>query len=343
MRVPRVPALVLAALAPLAAAAADEPAYPHGTFTGDCTTCHDAERWKPAKIAKSFAHPSRFPLRGAHATVACRDCHLDLDFTQAPKACADCHKDPHLGELGTDCVRCHTERNFLDRSSQLELHRLTRFPLTGAHAAEECEACHKPQPQGALKWVNTPVDCQACHLARYEATTAPNHAQIGFPTDCAMCHRPTAWELAKFDHALTGFPLTGAHRTVPCQSCHAGSQGPPPTACYGCHKADYDGTTDPSHTGAAFPTDCTLCHTTTTWQGAVFTQHDSLYFPIYSGSHNGRWTACTDCHNNPSSYAAFTCLTCHDKTTTDSHHTGVTGYVYDSNACYSCHPRGSSN
>jgi hypothetical protein len=36
----------------------------------------------------------------------------------------------------------------------------------------------------------------------------------------------------------------------------------------------------------------------------------------------------------------FTCLTCHSKSQADSNHRGRAGYVYDSNACYSCHPRG---
>jgi hypothetical protein len=36
----------------------------------------------------------------------------------------------------------------------------------------------------------------------------------------------------------------------------------------------------------------------------------------------------------------FYCLSCHDKATTDSHHSGVSGYQYSSPACYSCHPTG---
>jgi len=41
----------------------------------------------------------------------------------------------------------------------------------------------------------------------------------------------------------------------------------------------------------------------------------------------------------------FDCLSCHphdDKATTDSQHQGRNGYVYESNACYDCHPRGRS-
>jgi hypothetical protein len=40
-------------------------------------------------------------------------------------------------------------------------------------------------------------------------------------------------------------------------------------------------------------------------------------------------------------YTVFSCVTgCHSRASTDSHHSGVNGYRYDSAACYSCHPTG---
>jgi hypothetical protein len=50
--------------------------------------------------------------------------------------------------------------------------------------------------------------------------------------------------------------------------------------------------------------------------------------------------ACNQCHTNPSSYASFTCTICHTQATTNSHHTGVSGYTWSSPACYQCHPNG---
>jgi hypothetical protein len=110
-----------------------------------------------------------------------------------------------------------------------------------------------------------------------------------------------------------------------------------PRACYGCHKADYDGTTDPKHSTAGFPTTCDTCHKATdaTWSQGRF---DHTWFPITSGAHANR--ACSECHTNPSNYSIFTCTTCHGRAETDSHHRGVSGYVYSSPACYSCHPNG---
>jgi hypothetical protein len=113
--------------------------------------------------------------------------------------------------------------------------------------------------------------------------------------------------------------------------------------CVSCHQTAYDAATDPNHRTARFPTDCTACHTTAGWAGARF-DHDTQWFPIYSGNHAGRWSSCATCHTTSSNYAVFTCLTCHEhnQTSMDEKHRGRTGYRYDSQACYTCHPRGRS-
>jgi hypothetical protein len=323
---------------------AEDPPYPHGEFVDDCLNCHSPDRWTPVPADRGrWTHPSKFPLEGAHRSAPCRGCHLSLEFSKAPSACADCHADPHRGELGIDCAVCHRPTNFLDRSTQLHSHRSTRFPLTGAHVSQDCAACHTPQPQGALTWVGLDPACSGCHLAQYQATADPDHEQAGFPTECQLCHTPTAWDRARFEHAGTGFQLTGRHRDVACSSCHANGYAGTPTDCYACHADDYAGTTNPDHEAAGFPTDCNLCHTTNGFSPASFTEHDSRYFPIFSGVHRGRWETCSDCHTQPSNFAVFNCLGCHDEADTTSEHDGVNGYSYDSAACYRCHPQGRAN
>ena len=44
----------------------------------------------------------------------------------------------------------------------------------------------------------------------------------------------------------------------------------------------------------------------------------------------------------PASFEVFTCLTCHEhrRSEMDDEHDEVRGYVYESTACYSCHPDG---
>ena len=105
---------------------------------------------------------------------------------------------------------------------------------------------------------------------------------------------------------------------------------------------EYNNTTDPNHTASGFGTDCAQCHDETAWGNATF-DHDSQFFPIYSGNHNGEWNACTDCHNNASDYSVFTCIDCHehdDQNSVNDDHNEVSGYSYNSNACFNCHPNG---
>ncbi len=410
-------ATLAAGAAPAAAAETTSEKNPHGSFVADCSTCHRPDAWKPAVISSDFDHRKYgYTLQGAHEKLPCRTCHASLDFKRAGTACIDCHQDIHNGEMGIDCDRCHTLRNFIEQTQQRRNHRLTRFPLTGAHTAVDCDSCHRAGSTGQLSFVNTNTECDSCHLNDYLATTNPDHTASGLPRDCIECHSVISWAGSRFNHSTTGFPLSGTHKSLDCSACHTGNQftgaspdcwschqtdfeqttNPPhqsqgfshdcqschntsawqpstfdhnatgfpltgahraaactdchtggtyagtPTACVSCHQQDYDGTTNPDHQAAGFPTDCASCHGTTTWSGATF-DHDSLYFPIYSGAHAGRWASCATCHINPANYGDFTCLSCHphdDKNSTDGHHSGVNGYMYVSSACYSCHPRG---
>jgi hypothetical protein len=314
---------------------------PHGAFSASCAQCHLSDSWRPTKISSEFKHaPDRFPLEGAHAKASCTACHKRLDFTGISTACASCHRDMHQGELGANCGSCHTQRSFLDMAQMRRAHQLTAFPLTGLHAVADCRSCHTPRAPGQQAFVNRPTACQSCHLADYQKATNPPHVAAAFPKDCSGCHSPAGWRGTAFNHSTTQFPLTGAHRTVSCQGCHADNvyRGKP-TACVSCHQKDYNNTTNPNHTSAGFATDCASCHTTTQWLGATF-NHDAAFFPIYSGAHAGKWTSCATCHTTPSNFATFDCLSCHTKTQTDAKHVGRNGYVYASPNCYACHPRG---
>lgn len=335
--------LVLLLLLPFARLAAQETGSPHGELSQECAVCHRAEGWVPARIGRGFDHARvGLPLAGAHARTTCTGCHAGLDFSRVERTCVGCHADVHRGELGADCARCHTPRSFLDRSAMVRLHRETRFPLTGSHLSTDCEDCHTPAGQGGLAFVNRTTECFACHGQAYAEALEPDHEALGFPRSCEECHATTVWPRARFTHSGTAFPLTGAHLAVPCAGCHQdGTYRGAPVTCVGCHQSDYEGTTDPGHAAAGFPTGCESCHTTRGWDGASF-DHDAGFFPIYSGDHRGKWSSCSTCHVDPSSYASFTCLVCHehDQARMDDKHRERAGYRYDSQACLSCHPRG---
>jgi hypothetical protein len=207
----------------------------------------------------------------------------------------------------------------------------------GAHVSVACATCHVNG-----KFAGLGTACVGCHLPDYTATATPNHAAAGFPQDCTLCHTSVQWKGAVFDHNKTKFPLTGAHTTTLCASCHVGNvYAGTPTDCYSCHSKEYNSVTSPNHMSAGFPKTCASCHTTITWTGATFAHNQ---FPIYSGKHLGKWTVCADCHTDSSNYTVFSCTNCHThaKATTDSHHSGIRGYVYNSLNCYSCHPKGTS-
>ena len=307
-------------------------------FPTSCATCHNTSSW----MNVNFNHAmSGWPLSGAHAKVPCAQCHINGRYTAMPTTCSSCHMTDfqkttnpnHVsGGFPIDCSICHSTISWANATFN---HALSGFPLTGAHATLQCQSCHANG-----QFTNLSTACVSCHLKDFQNTNNPNHTAAGFPQQCQVCHSTTAWIPASFNHNTTGFPLTGAHATVPCASCHINGQyAGTPTACYSCHQKDYQGTTDPNHVAAAFPTTCTLCHNTTSWAGATF---NHTWFPIYSGTHAGVWSTCGTCHINASNYAAFSCINCHthSQSNTDPHHTDVSGYVYNATSCYSCHPSG---
>ncbi|MCB0531509.1 MAG: hypothetical protein KDD14_04865 [Saprospiraceae bacterium] len=299
-----------------------------------CLACHPN-----GDGSDGFDHnKTQFPLKGAHVTVDCKQCHVST-YTGTPTACVSCHLDDYnattdpnhaTSQFPQDCALCHTETGWTPASFD---HNLTKFPLKGAHVSTACVECH------ASGYTGTPTACVSCHLPDYNATTDPNHAASQFPQDCALCHTESGWTPATFDHNMTKFPLKGAHVSTACVECHASGYTGTPTDCASCHMADYNQTNSPQHTSAGFPTTCADCHTESGWTPATF-DHDDMYFPIYSGKHRNKWDQCSDCHTVAGNYAVFSCTTCHTKNKTDGDHNGVNGYMYSSPACLSCHPKG---
>ena len=303
----------------------------------DCTQCHSTNGWTPS----TFNHAATaFPLTGRHQTATCIACH-PTTYAGTTTDCYTCHRTDfeqtttpnHVTQgIQHDCTQCHSTNGWTPSTFN---HATTVFPLTGRHQTVTCLSCHP------TSYAGTATDCYSCHRPAFELTTNPNHVQLGFSHDCLTCHSTNGWIPSTFNHSTTAFPLTGSHTTTPCLSCHANGYTGTPTTCVSCHLTKYNATTDPNHIGAGFSTDCKACHSTTAWTPSTW-NHDTQNFPIYSGPHAGQWSTCATCHTNTSSYADFTCFTCHkhDKLETDNAHQQVNGYAYTSSACYDCHPRG---
>jgi len=312
-----------------------------------CADCHSTQPgWKPADF--NVHDQLYFPIySGEHAGewADCIECHTSPDnyvlFT-----CIDCHDhnqvdmdEEHNGISGyvyenNACLECHpdgTGEGAFD-------HNLSNFPLTGAHTYTDCIGCHSNGYSG------TPTYCAECHTENFNQTTNPNHLSLSLDNDCASCHSTQEnWQPATFDVHNNFYILAGAHVNIAneCVNCHNGDYNNTPNTCYACHTQEYNQTTNPPHASAQFSTECLTCHTENAWTPSTF-DHDGQYFPIYSGKHNNEWEACIDCHINPSNYAIFSCIDCHEHNQSDMNndHNEVNGYVWNSIACLECHPNG---
>jgi hypothetical protein len=313
------------------------PNHAAAQYPQTCNTCHSTTPgWKPATVNHSF-----FPLTQGHSITDCNTCHTNGNYVNTSPECVSCHltnfnqaSNPNhvTAQFPQTCNQCHSTNPGWKPASFDH----TAFPLTLGHANVDCIQCHTNG-----NYSNTSSECVSCHLTDYNNTSDPNHAAAQYPQTCNQCHSTNpGWKPASFDH--TAFPLTQGHANVDCNQCHTNGYSNTSSDCYACHQGDYNQTTNPGHASLNLSTNCTSCHTTAPgWKPASFTIHDT-YFPIYSGTHNGEWNSCTECHSNTSDYSSFSCLGCHEhnQTDMDREHNGRDGYSYTSSACLECHPRG---
>ena len=299
-----------------------------GRMGPDCAGCHStAVPFKEA--AKTFDHSkAAFPLTGAHASVACANCHKTPDFRVAKfGACNDCHRDPHVKPLGV-CASCHTTESF--KATRRIDHDKTGFPLVGKHAQVPCATCHvQPPTKVHLK----SGKCADCHQ--------DPHKGVFKGSDCASCHKETGFApAAPFDHAQkTGYALEGSHATVACASCHKAAAVPAGVSaakatvdfrgarkdCASCHRDPHRG-----ELGAR----CESCHTVKTFRVEAF-QHPK--FPEFFQAKHAT-APCESCHRPGAVQEAgpttrlfkglsTDCATCHKDP-----HLGQLG-----TSCQSCH------
>ncbi len=320
---------------------------PHGDqLKIDCSECHTTTGWLVNPLSSTYDHSKTgFSLLGQHQQIDCTMCHLSLNFSEARgiSDCASCHLDVHEETLGKDCAFCHTSQSWIINNVS-EIHANSRFPLVGPHANADCFDCHLSE--NLLQFRPMGVECIDCHIAEYQATMNPNHQSVGYSTDCFDCHnmRSADWNAGGFEHGF--FPLTQGHSLSECSACHtSGNFEALSPDCQTCHLEDYNSTIDPPHLSSGFSVDCLDCHTTQPgWSPSTF-DHDGLYFPIYSGEHEGEWNTCTDCHTVSGNFALFSCIDCHEhnKTDMDNEHDEENDYVYNSVNCLDCHPNGKAD
>jgi nitrate/TMAO reductase-like tetraheme cytochrome c subunit len=307
------------------------------TVGQECSRCHTPVSWLVNNIIE-IHQTGRFPLLGAHRTADCSQCHKTesrLRFDVPGINCVDCHKETYMATtnpnhlqsgFSQDCSQCHSITSNAWAGAGFN-HSM--FPLVQGHSGLKCADCHKSQA-----YKSTSPACYSCHQAQYAGARNPDHTASNFSTTCQDCHTLNpGWKPATFKHV--NFPLTLGHATPTCADCHKGNYTNLSTDCYSCHLADFNGTTNPNHKTIGFSTACVSCHTTNPgWKPAAYTQHDTQFFPIYSGRHKGVWTNCSDCHTNTANYLLYDCIHCH----TNAHR----GKNYTNQQCYQCHPKGTA-
>jgi len=314
-----------------------------GQMGSDCTSCHGESSWRPeGQIALHAA--TRLPLAGAHAALQCWVCHTGAsvgNFRNVDPSCITCHREDYEGTTAPD-------------------HLAAGYPVT-------CQDCHGfvAFDQAAIfNHAGITSNCVECHLSDYQRTTDPDHEAQMFPLSCEDCHSSfTSWRGAAFTHAgittnCAECHLSDYQRTtdpdheaqmfpLSCEDCHSGfntwsgasfSHAGITGNCVECHLTNYQTSQNPRHAAAGFGMTCESCHASTTdWHAG---RYDGHRFPIYSGAH--RNFDCTQCHLQNTNYDVFSCTHCHThrQSAMASQHSGVGGYVWESNHCYDCHPNG---
>jgi class III cytochrome C family protein len=296
---------------------------PHkGSLGGTCASCHLTASFQQVN-AKSFRHDkTRFPLLGAHATVACEKCHTKPGGGALPKpafaACRDCHADAHGTQLAgrSDkgaCESCHTVAGWRPSTFPPAQHASLRLPLEGRHAEIECRACHTTAATASadlgsakvrLTWPD--AACERCHVDAHRGRWSK------IAGGCRSCHDLRSFHHATVDvamHAGFSYSLEGAHRALPCVACHAELKHDPAKStlvsapagvpallfdqkrngCRDCHRNPH---------GAAFEgpsaKECTRCHDANVFVPAVRFNHDrDSQFPL-KGAHAK--VPCARCH-----------------------------------------------
>ena len=298
-----------------------------GRFGADCRQCHTEETFLVGASADAFNHDlTEFPLEGLHVEVDCRDCHGErLTDPVVHALCADCHDDYHEGQLTvtvslgtTDCASCHTPDGFEGSSFAFDDHARSDFPLTGAHLATPCFACHLRDDQWVFRDIGS--TCVDCHENVHEGMLA----QEFYPDqNCAGCHITDTWGSVNFDHSVTSFALEGKHAETRCGSCHNPVEGENTmrripfsgldTDCQSCHD-------DPHRSQFAVNnlTDCMRCHGFAAWKPSEF-DHDSAAF-VLDGAHVD--VSCVSCHTPETTddqsfilydIPSFECIDCHSE------------------------------
>lgn len=292
-----------------------------GKFAQACVDCHSEKSFKEIKNKSKFNHSlTGYSLEGKHKLVDCYDCHTNsCTAPLAHQNCFDCHDDYHKGVFNKnnkqkDCKDCHSIQGFKVSNYGVEQHNTSTFPLSGAHIATPCLACHKKNKEWSFRNIGT--QCVDCHTNIHKEYISAKY----YPQEnCEVCHNTSKWRTVQFNHSKTNFLLEGAHKNKTCKDCHYKEQAGKQVqvfktlenTCVNCHKDIHYQQFEKNGT-----TDCNTCHSFNNWKIAKF-NHDKTKFKL-DGKHQN--VACNKCHKtvtqNKNQYIQYKiknyqCVDCH--------------------------------
>lgn len=294
-----------------------------GKFGSACADCHNENSFQKVKQMEGFNHNlTGFALEGKHIAVDCKKCHKADSYTDPlpHNTCAACHSDYHQGQFAStsktmDCADCHTVDGFAGSTYTMEQHAQTRFPLTGAHVATPCFACHQKEEKWSFRKIGERcVDCHKdVHAGQIDTRWYPNQT-------CENCHTTEKWTgKNNFNHSQTAFKLVGKHDEQDCRACHVpdhtykyGKFKGLPATCASCHEDAHNRQFEQKGI-----TDCARCHGFNSWDMNDF-DHNKTRFKL-EGKHVG--VACEKCHKTTElngitfvqyKFESFDCKVCHN-------------------------------
>lgn len=291
---------------------------PHANLEGvsNCTKCHSVGNKVSNNKCLACHHEIQSNInsgKGFHASAEVKG-----------KECSSCHNEHH----GVNFDIIHFNKRSFD-------HTKTGFRLQGAHARQDCKACHKPAfiKDPKLKsrpgtYLGLSSECLNCHADYHQGRFSPV---------CTNCHSFETFKnpTSNFNHNQTRFPLLGQHKSVACDKCHLITtngitkriyRGLEFSNCTACHRDVHNN---------SFGQNCKQCHTEESFhiiKNKSSFDHDKTGFPLV-GAHKN--IACASCHkNNYSIHLKHDrCTDCH----ADYHHgefTSRKGIIQD---CKECH------
>ncbi|MEI7500225.1 MAG: hypothetical protein WCK84_07215 [Bacteroidota bacterium] len=314
------------------------------TVGNDCSRCHTPVSWVVNNITEIHQR-SRFPLVGPHVTADCFDCHTNasaslLLFGPLGVECNDCHQKDYAattkpnhktGGYSTNCPQCHNMSAFSWSGAGIN-HNF--FPLTGGHAINNCQDCHKTPDYSST----SPI-CFSCHQSNFNATTNPSHTLLNFSTNCTDCHTTDpGWKPAEYrEHDAKSFPIySGKHNGEwsTCSDCHTNPASYAQFTCIDCHEhsqSEMDNKHNETQGYVYSSPACLGCHPTGSSEESF--NHSTSAFPL-TGAH--ATTECIKCHTNGYHGTSTICYNCHseqfNKTTNPNH-----AAINISTECQTCH------